>query len=137
MTLHEQVREFHVAMGQPIVGAPAVPDHERVKLRFALIHEEFEEVRVALGVNHYGAQVRTTDIVQVAKEITDLMYVLQGTLLEFGIDGDPVAAEVHRSNLSKLVDGSPVMREDGKILKGPNYSPPDIAGELRKQGWRE
>ena len=64
---------------------------------------------------------------------TDLDYVVEGTRLEFEIDGGPIAVEVHRSNMAKV--GGPV-REDGKRLKPPGWTPPDIAGELRKQGWK-
>ena len=67
-----------------------------------------------------------------ADALADLDYVIEGTRLEFGIDGWPIAQAVHKSNMAKV--GSKV-REDGKILKGPDWTPPDIAGELRKQGW--
>jgi predicted HAD superfamily Cof-like phosphohydrolase len=149
-TVHEQVVEFHTANDQPILHKPQVPADDRVRLRLALIAEEFFELIAAT----YGADGRTdatkadvfamisdvrsqdVDLVEVADALADLDYVVEGTRLEFGINGEPIADEVHRSNLSKLgADGKPVRREDGKIMKGPNYSPPDIAGELRKQGW--
>ena len=155
-SLSEQVHAFHVAMGVPVAERPTVIPEERVRLRAALIAEEFVETMAALfkpemvdsvdigiiahirsvlqfAVSHATVRV---DMVELADGLADLDYVVEGTRLEFGIDGGPIAAEVHRSNMSKLVDGKPVRREDGKILKGPNFSPPDIAGELRRQGWK-
>jgi predicted HAD superfamily Cof-like phosphohydrolase len=63
--------------------------------------------------------------------MADLDYVVEGTRLEFGIDGEPIAAEVHRANMAKTE--GPVA-PDGKRLKPPGWTPPDIAGVLRKQG---
>lgn len=148
--LRKQVGEFHNAYDQPILTKPQVPSGDRVRLRLALIAEEFIELlaatTVGLGFTQPGmmdafrkaiAQVEIqVDLPELADALADLDYVIEGTRLEFGINGGPIADEVHRSNLSKLgPDGKPVRREDGKIMKGPNYSPPDIAGELRKQGW--
>ena len=73
------------------------------------------------------------DLVALADGLADLDYVIEGTRLEFGIDGAPIAAEVHRANLAKT-DGP--VREDGKRLKPPGWQPPDIEGELKKQGWK-
>ena len=58
------------------------------------------------------------------KELSDLLYVVYGTALAFGLPLDPAFNRVHESNMSKLVDGKPLYREDGKVLKGPNYQPP-------------
>lgn len=158
--LREQVIEFHRANNCPGtgLGPPGVPSPERVALRADLVAEEFFEFLVGLGVNANDLNEQVNEvrnmidfyvrrrgagkfqgdvnIVDVADALADLDYVIEGTRLEFGIDGGPIADEVHRSNMSKLgADGKPVRREDGKILKGPNYEPPDIEGELRKQGW--
>ncbi len=74
-----------------------------------------------------GAQ----DLAQIAKEGCDLIYVIAGLFAEYGIDGAAVWAEVQRSNMSKLgADGEPVLREDGKVLKGPGYSEADCARVL-------
>jgi len=148
-SVHAQVVAFHVANDQPILKRPQVPSDDRVRLRLALIAEEFVELLAASVSDLFevGDELRiVTDFLKAAHvrvdlpefvdALADLDYVVEGTRLEFGIDGDPIAAEVHRSNMSKLgADGKPVRREDGKIMKGPNYSPPDIVGELRKQGW--
>ena len=62
------------------------------------------------------------------KELADLQYVLSGYAVTFGIDLDTAFSLVHHSNMSKLgVDGKPIKREDGKVIKGPNYSPPNLS----------
>jgi predicted HAD superfamily Cof-like phosphohydrolase len=147
--LRKQVGEFHNANDQPILTRPQVPSDERVRLRLRLIAEEFFELLAAAG-DDLGLLATSPEafrelitcvplkvnLPEFADALADLDYVIEGTRLEFGIDGGPIAQEVHRSNMSKLgADGLPVRREDGKILKGHLYSPPDIAGELRKQGW--
>jgi predicted HAD superfamily Cof-like phosphohydrolase len=87
-------------------------------LRRKLIREEFKELMKAL---------EEEDIVGIADGLADLTVVVYGTALSYGIDLDRVMQEVHRSNMSKLgEDGKPIYREDGKVLKGPYFSPPDI-----------
>lgn len=70
---------------------------------------------------------------ELADALGDVDYVVEGTRIEYGIDGDPVAAEIHRSNMAKVGGGK---RADGKSQKPPGWTPPDIKGELEKQGWR-
>lgn len=68
------------------------------------------------------------------KELCDVLYVVYGTAYRLGYDLDGAFAEVHRSNMSKLGDdGKPVYREDGKVLKGPNYRPADVTMFLRRK----
>ena len=82
------------------------------------------------------ALVPSMNLVEFVDACQDLDYVVEGARLTCGVNGEPCAAEVHRSNLSKLgADGKPVIRADGKRLKGPNYSPPDLASVLKLQGW--
>jgi len=146
MNLREQVHEFHVAMGAPNGTTPSVPPDERVWLRLSLISEEFFELLEAAGISPsttdgmqallrmaapYGLSV---DLPTFVDAMADLDYVVEGTRLEFGVDGAPIAAAVHAANMAKA--GGPV-REDGKRLKPPGWTPPDIEGELRKQGWTE
>lgn len=138
--IRRQVEAFHRAMGQPVVEKPTVPSPERLELRLKLIAEEFEELLEACGAYYFAKDQifrkndGYTDLVEVADALADLDYVIEGMRLELGINGKPIADEVHRSNMSKLgPDGKPVVREDGKIIKGPNYSPPDIEHELAKQ----
>lgn len=134
---HLLVRYFHEAYGLPVVSHPSIPSAERVALRLRLIDEEYQEVRSELtnilekqryGHEIGGAQQRLADL---AKELSDLIYVIYGCALEFGLPLNEAFAEVHRSNMSKLgEDGKPIRREDGKILKGPHYREADILGIL-------
>lgn len=115
------VEEFHLAFGAPVLGAPKfVPD--RSGLRISLILEEARE---------FSEAATRGDLVEMADALGDLAYVIAGAALEFGIPLDRVLEEIHRSNMSKLgADGKPIYREDGKVMKGPNYTPPDIEGVL-------
>ena len=73
------------------------------------------------------------DLVEVADALGDMLYILCGTIIEHGLQDkiEEVFAEIQRSNMTKLgADGKPIYREDGKVMKGPNYSPPDLAGVL-------
>jgi predicted HAD superfamily Cof-like phosphohydrolase len=98
-----------------------VPSDVR-EIRCALIEEEAAEFREALEAD---------DLVEVADAVADLLYVVYGAAVTFGIPIDEVFAEVHRSNMTKLgTDGTPIYREDGKVLKGPSYEPPDVLGVL-------
>jgi predicted HAD superfamily Cof-like phosphohydrolase len=148
-SIRSQVSEFHRAFGQDIADKPSVPDDKTVVLRVNLIAEEFCEMLEAVygdddgihaimeAIKHqvaYG-NIRV-DMVDFADALADLDYVAEGARLTFGIDGAPIAAEVHRSNMAKLgPDGKPIIREDGKRLKPPGWTPPDIDAELKKQGW--
>lgn len=92
-------------------------------LRLRLLQEEFKEVtdEVLDAMNGSG------DLQKLAKELADLLYVVYGTALGLEIPIKAVFNEVHRSNMSKVgEDGKPVLRPDGKILKGPNYTPPNL-----------
>lgn len=144
-----QVHEFHHAMNQPVLDHPQVPSDARVRLRLRLIAEEFVEL-LGAAIGPWKPepwlldQVKErldrliemspidVDLIDLADACADLDYVVEGTRLEHGIDGWPIAVEVHRSNMAKI-DGS--RRDDGKILKPKGWTPPDIEGELRKQGW--
>lgn len=116
-TPFEMVRAFHAKVGQPDATTPDISQHRELRLR--LIDEELRELRDSLDAN---------DVVEVADALADLLYVVIGSALQWGIPLDRAFAEVHRSNMTK---GGDAKRADGKILKGPNYSPPDIAGVLR------
>ena len=110
MTSHlEQAEDFRHAMGQPIGDATI----EQVKLQWDLIEEEMEEL--AEESYHTVADL---------KELADLVYVCYQYAAALGYDLDTALDRVHESNMSKLVDGKPLKREDGKILKGTNYRPP-------------
>lgn len=117
-TSFELVKEFHKTYGQPVAKEPGLITKERLELRTSLIEEEFSEFQDAADDG---------DLVGVADALGDLIYVVNGAAVEYGIDLDRVVREIHRSNMSKLgEDGKPIYREDGKVLKGDNYSPPNL-----------
>ena len=116
-----QVKEFHKLYEVPIRDTPGMPSMQRALLRVKLLNEELEELADAIA---------THDVVEILDALTDLQYILDGSYLEFGMQDLKQKAfdEVHKSNLSKLGDdGKPVKREDGKVIKGPNYRPPNLA----------
>lgn len=120
------VGEFHSAFSLPLHLTPQqhIPE-EVAQLRISLLEEEVAEFRAAAEVN---------DLVAVADALGDIAYVLYGTALTYGIDLDAVIAEVHRSNMSKLsADGVPILREDGKVLKPPTFTRPDLLTVLAAQ----
>ena len=95
-------------------------------LRYNLMKEENEE---------YLEAVQNNDLIEIADALGDMMYILCGTIIEHGLQHkiEEVFDEIQRSNMSKLgVDGKPIYREDGKVLKGPNYFKPDFSKILEK-----
>lgn len=122
----DQVCEFHRSYGLPIAQSPTAElAPGQPELRQALIAEEVAELQAAAAAS---------DLVGVADALADIVYVAYGTACVYGIDLDAVLDEVHDSNMTKLgADGRPVRRVDGKILKGPDYRPPDVVGVLRAQ----
>lgn len=115
------VGQFMEAFGQEVKKAPALPDSKTIALRVDLIEEELKELMSALYRDE------EVDLVEVADALTDILYVTYGAGHAFGIDLDACFGEVQRSNMSKLgEDGKPIYREDGKVLKGPNYFAPDL-----------
>ena len=121
------VHEFHSAFGLGIKDIPTADLGEaKNMLRFNLMKEENEEYLEAANNN---------DLVEVADALGDMLYILCGTIIEHGMQHkiEEVFDEIQRSNMSKLgADGKPIYREDGKVLKGPNYFKPDISEILRK-----
>jgi predicted HAD superfamily Cof-like phosphohydrolase len=115
----QKVRKFHTIFGHEIRATPGFPDEKVRMFRRNFIREELEELEVADDQN---------DIVGVADALGDLLYVVYGAALVYGIDIDAVFREIHRSNMSKLgEDGKPIYREsDNKVMKGPNYFKPDL-----------
>ena len=117
-TNFELAGQFMRAFGQEVLTEPTLPDPSLAKLRLELIREEVEELNVG---------IEGMDIVEIADALTDILYVVYGAGHAFGIDLDTCYTEVHRSNMSKLgEDGKPIYREDGKILKGPDYFHPNL-----------
>jgi len=117
----EGVRVFHETYGLPVKDQPDLADEKTNQLRINLLQEELDELKEALA---------NGDVVEALDALTDLQYVLDGAYLSLGLHEikHTAFAEVQRSNMSKLgADGKPIRRpEDGKILKGPNFTPPDL-----------
>ncbi|TRO63972.1 nucleoside triphosphate pyrophosphohydrolase family protein [Christiangramia sabulilitoris] len=115
------VKEFHSAFGLGINEKPVANLGEAKNLlRFNLMKEENEEYLEAANSN---------DLAEVADALGDMLYILCGTIIEHGMQHkiEEVFDEIQSSNMSKLgADGKPIYREDGKVLKGPNYFKPDI-----------
>ena len=158
-TLRARVAAFHMKYGHPIASTPHVPDEAQVRFCLKLIAEEFFELLHAAGVGPgemYSEDETAHDVVVAAIErldterinspnplvlpfnlpafvdaLGDLDYVIEGSRLVFGVDGEPIAAEIHRANMDKDPNGP-----DGKPVKPPGWKSPDIEGEIKKQGWK-
>jgi NTP pyrophosphatase (non-canonical NTP hydrolase) len=93
-------------------------------LQRRLIVEEFKEFLDAENQLIMGLTVNATECL---KELADLVYVCYQYAENLGWDLDKALDRVHESNMSKLDEnGNPIYREDGKVLKGPNYQPPNL-----------
>jgi len=114
----ELVREFHETYACAIRDTPTIDVPEK-ELRINLIEEEVQELKDALEAG---------DLVETFDALLDILWVTYGAILTFGLPFEEGIQEVARSNRSKLgEDGKPIYRpEDGKVLKGKNYSPPDL-----------
>ena len=109
--LMDQAVHFRLIMGQPV----GTKDAHVLAMQQRLITEEFEEFNQAVADEPVENQL---------KELADLVYVAFQYAAAAGWELDEALDRVYQSNLSKLVDGKPLRREDGKVLKGPNYKPP-------------
>lgn len=122
------VELFHKSFGLGISQTPTADlGIDKNLLRFNLMDEENKE---------YFEAAQRDDLVEVADALGDMLYILCGTILEHGMQYkiEEVFEEIQRSNMSKLgTDGKPIYREDGKVLKGPDYFGPDIKGILEKK----
>jgi predicted HAD superfamily Cof-like phosphohydrolase len=118
-TNFERSAEFMRAFGQHVYSKPTLQEKEVGELRYELIREELQELKDGMD---------KSDIVEIADALTDLLYVVYGAGHAYGINLDDCYYEVHRSNMTKLgPDGKPIYREDGKVLKGPDYDPPHLS----------
>jgi len=126
----DQVKKFHKAFGLDISETQqANLELEKNLLRYKLMREENEE---------YLDAAMQGDLTEVADALGDMLYILCGTILSHGMQHkiEEVFDEIHRSNMSKLgEDGKPIYREDGKVLKGPNYFRPDIKKIIGDSEW--
>lgn len=145
----EQINRFSVKNGFPhkqqsIGNSPAIRDGE---LRATLIMEEARETAEALTghrwdvIPHPAADPSDRSnlsdrgrIVGAVDGMADILVVTIGSAVACGIDLAPVYEETMRANWTKFAPGA-TMRADGKLVKSPEFKEPDIAGELRKQGW--
>ena len=116
------VKKFHEVYKLDYRLSPiAKIDNGTINLRFNLMAEENQEYLEAANNN---------DLVEVADALGDMLYILCGTIIEHGMQNkiEEVFDEIQRSNMSKLDEnGNPIYREDGKVLKGPNYFKPNIS----------
>jgi predicted HAD superfamily Cof-like phosphohydrolase len=117
----ESVKKFHNNYKLGYSETPiANLGNSKNKLRFSLMSEENEE---------YLEAANNDDIIEVADALGDMLYILCGTIIEHGMQDiiEEVFDEIQRSNMSKLgKDGEPIYRDDGKVLKGPNYFKPNF-----------
>ncbi len=118
---YDAVAEFHRAFGLTENSKPTLPSDDIRALRKKLLEEEFTEYNVGEDKN---------DLVEIADALADLIYIAYGTAVAYGIPLDKVFAEVHRSNMAKLVDGKVIRRDDGKVLKPAGWTPPNIKSIL-------
>jgi len=116
----EAVREFHETFKQENGTEPRLIDENQFALRYNLMAEENKE---------YFMACENQDLTEIADALGDKLYILCGTILKHGMQDiiEKVFDEIHASNMSKVgEDGKAIMREDGKILKGPNYFRPNL-----------
>lgn len=122
----DSVKEFHISFGVGVNETPKASLGEAVNmLRYNLMKEENEE---------YLEAVQNDDLVEIADALGDMLYILCGTIVSHGLQYkiEEVFDEIQRSNMSKLgADGKPLYREDGKVMKGPNYFKPNFEEILK------
>lgn len=126
MSQYQMVREWLEAFNKPLDG-PFV--YSRIDLASKCIQEEADEVWDELWCNNSDSQ-KEVNREALTKELCDLLWVTYQAAAFFGLPIEKAFRRVYESNMSKLGDdGKPVLREDGKILKGPNYKPAEL-GDL-------
>ena len=118
MSNFEDVKKFMDTFDQIVRTKPQFPDDKTMQLRFDLIKEELNELEHAM---------KTKNLKEIADALTDILYVTYGAGYAYGINLDKCFKEVQRANMSKLGnDGKPIYNEKGKVMKGPNYSKPNL-----------
>ncbi|MCK5285986.1 MAG: nucleoside triphosphate pyrophosphohydrolase family protein [Candidatus Pacebacteria bacterium] len=131
-TNEDYIEEFHKAFGVSIKENPSI---KILKLRKTLIDEEVKEFFIELDSMikklEKGEEIPKGDFEKALAEMADIQVVLSGTAVaikQFENFREAFLRK-HKSNMSKLgEDGKPILREDGKILKGPNYKEADLSG---------
>ena len=118
MSNFKKVKTFMETFGQEVKNKPSFSTEKINNLRYDLIKEELEELKVAM---------ESKDLLEVADALTDILYVTYGAGHAFGIDLDKCFEEVQNSNMSKLgEDGKPIYNDSGKVMKGPKYFKPNL-----------
>ena len=118
MSNFNKVKTFMETFGQEVKNKPTFSADKINSLRYDLIKEELEELKIAM---------KNKDLLEVADALTDILYVTYGAGHAFGIDLDKCFEEVQSSNMSKLGDdGKPIYNQSGKVMKGPKYFKPDL-----------
>ena len=118
MSNFEDVKIFMKTFGQTVRTKPQIPDEKTMRLRFDLIKEELNELENAM---------KEKNLKEIADALTDILYVTYGAGFAYGINLDNCFKEVQRANMSKLgKDGKPIFNKKGKVMKGPNYSEPNL-----------
>ena len=119
MSNFKDVKIFMEKFGQMVRTKPQFPDDKTMRLRLDLIKEELSELEEAM---------KTKNLKEVADALTDILYVTYGAGYAYGVDLDQCFKEVQRANMSKLgEDGKPIYNDQGKVMKGPNYTKPDLS----------
>ena len=118
MSNFKKVKTFMETFGQEVKNKPSFSTEKINNLRYDLIKEELDELKVAM---------ENKDLLEVADALTDILYVTYGAGHAFGINLDKCFEEVQNSNMSKLDEGGkPIYNEAGKVMKGPKYFKPDL-----------
>ena len=118
MSNFTDVKTFMQTFGQMVKTKPQFPDEKTMQLRYDLINEELSELKQAM---------QTKNLKEIADALTDILYVTYGAGYAYGINLDMCFKEVQKANMSKLgVDGKPIFNEKGKVMKGPNYTAPNL-----------
>jgi predicted HAD superfamily Cof-like phosphohydrolase len=109
----KSLKEFHRKFGHAVSDSPYIPSQRIMNLRIRLIDEEASETIEALQDN---------DLAEIADGLADLLYVVFGTAVSYGIPIDEIFNEVHRSNMTKSIDKD----KGGKTIKGADWDPPRL-----------
>ena len=118
MSNFDDVKTFMKTFGQIVRTKSNIPDEKTMNLRLDLIKEEVRELEQAMKLK---------DLKEIADALTDILYVTYGAGCAYGINLDKCFKEVQRANMSKLGEnGKPIFNEKGKVMKGPNYSEPNL-----------
>jgi predicted HAD superfamily Cof-like phosphohydrolase len=142
--------EFHSRFNRAVGGKPATPSATLLNARLTFLAEEFFEIFESCGIPDSSLQVAKAAVAACIRRADvnafgmvgfvdghlDLMYFAEGTMVSIGVASPPCHELVHRANMAKLwEDGLPHYNAFGKVVKPPGWAPPDIFGELVKQGW--